>query len=537
MNDQRSFASMIQQTIGSTEQVSFRLYKLATKTCPSYDFIRFHRFGVNLGAENFSFFSFLEKRNADCPPFCFEVMAATPRTSASASGLVLPVPRDDVRDVEITHEGGLYISIKEKDAGRTRARPNDTGGPGENQAEEGEREREGTRSQTGKGESSTGVKRTEVHEHHGEVALLNDFDRVYVYGEAYGRCWIIRLSSDWQKENLKQRDQQLSEWFQALRAEIARPEDCAKASLGISLDGNRIYGVFSLHRAASYKSVRKLLEAAVGAGSDSTSSVKIELSHEGEKNVRDTASLIELSTQSTFSFGFDERLADRRKQKGDAFQNIEIQTSGLAQIAVLASDIQYKAAVMRWRPTGSRCLAVGCDRGVCLWHIKVNKNPRGKHLGYLDSATEMIFLQCHGQVRSMSWSPCGRLLVVSINKASAPLLLWDVSLGVNSRLSPGLNKGVSHFLKWSPCGDYLLTATESGSFFIWETHNWRFMHWVFKGYRLTEAVWSITSEDDKVILASFEGRNEVRKQQIRFAPSEDRNGIAPSLNIHILNKF
>ena len=361
-------------------------------------------------------------------------------------GATLPLKRDQERELDLSHEGGIYVSIKENTSeDRT---PNGKGG----REKEEPSELRAKRARSDGAESSTGVRTAAVHADHGEIALLNEEDQVQIYGEAYCRCWVIRLRSELQKENVKQLGQQLSVWLQALRAKVLRPEDCAKAIMGISLEGNGIYAVVALHRPTSYKSLRRSVISATGIGSDSKSSAKMEISQESEKNLRGLVELIKSSTHSTFSFGMDSTSPDRRKQKLDLFQNVDIQTSSLAEIALLTSDIQFKASCIQWRPTGNRCLAVGCSRGVCIWYIKVQTNLRAKHLGYLDSATDMIFLQCHGQVRSMSWSPCGRLLVVSIDKPSAPLLVWDVSLGVNTRLSPGLNKGVAHFLKWSPCG-------------------------------------------------------------------------------------
>ncbi|QDZ19332.1 hypothetical protein HOP50_02g18470 [Chloropicon primus] len=432
--------------------------------------------------------------------------------------VTIPVGESE-RDLDPSHEGGLYLSIKGREDGG--------GGDTTTTTTTTKRKR------SERGEGGAGIRGAAVHSEHGEIALLDEADQVRIYGESYGRHWVFRLKSDWQKENAKQRDQQLSVWLQALRAKLVRPEDCAQAIVGTSLDGSGIYAVVSLHRPTSYKSFRGLLCAATGVGGDpkAKASVALEIRQESEKGLRAMAGLVEASTQSTFSLGLEaagplSAVSDRRKQKADGFKDVEISRAGsLAETAVLTSDIQYKATEVSWRPAGGRCLAVGCNRGVCLWHIKTDmqQNSRTRHpLGYLDSSTEMIFLQCHGQVRSMSWSPCGRLLVVSVNKPSAPLLVWDVSLAVNTKLSSGLNKGVAHFLKWSPCGDYLLVATESGSFFIWETHNWTFQQWSFK-HRMKDAVW-IT--DHNVVLASFEGLETL--QQIRLSQS------APSLNIHLM---
>lgn len=438
----------------------------------------------------------------------------------TTTGVQLPLSGYE-RDLDVGHEGGIYVSIKESRRGIEGGQA--AGGERDpNNAGESADLREAKRKRSNLGESTAGVRDTAVHDELGEIALLNEADQVQIYGEAHGRCWILRLKSDWQKENVKQRDQQLSVWLQVLRAKLVRPEDCAKAVMGISLDGNGIYAFISLHRATSFKSLSDTLHAATGIGGDAKTSAAIEIRAESAKNARAAAGLVETSTQSTFSFGLESRPEDRRKQKVDLFKDVDIQSGSMAEIAVLTSDVQYKATSIAWRPTGSRCLAVGCSRGVCLWHIKTDTNSGARQaLGYgLDSgATEMVFLQCHGEVRAMSWSPCGRLLSVSLAKASSPLLIWEVSLGVHTKLSPGLTEGASHFLKWSPSGDYLLVATESGPFYIWETHTWTFKKWSFD-HKMLDAVWVAQDPQSSIVLASFEGvKGCLQQVRLLSAPS------------------
>jgi len=430
--------------------------------------------------------------------------------SVSAHCVTLPLAGSD-SDLDPTNEGGLYVSIG----------PSSSSSPGR---EGGSEEKSSDAERSDPAETTTAIRDSAVHGELGELALLDDSDRVRVYGEPRGRFWVFRLRSGREKENLKQRDQHISSWLHSLRAKIVRPEDCAQAAMGPSLDGSAVYAVVGLHRATSLGSLRRTLRSATGAGYDGDGST-LEVRRETARGLRAAAAAIERSTQSSFLLGLDAPASgDRRKQKQDEFAGLEVGEGGLAETAVLSSDLQYRATRVAWRPTGGRCVAVACHRGVCLWRMKARSGGRGASqvLGHLDSPTEMVFLQCRGAVRSMSWSPCGRLLACSLEGPSRPLLIWDVSLCVHTKLSPGLAKGSAHFLEFSPCGNYLLVATESGSFFVWETHGWTFQQWQFRS-RMTDAVW-ITDHD--VVLASFEGLPHL--QQIRLTRG------APSLSIHLM---
>ena len=419
---------------------------------------------------------------------------------------------------DVCHEGGLHVAI----------------GPSSTKRGVGDDSPRDALPKRARGERRhAGSVAAAVHPFHGEIALLGSDDGVHVFGDAFGRHWsldVVSKSDD---------DLDTSSCLQSLRTRIVKNGTCtggmissagpmASPSASPSVPEGRVRALFTLERATSFQALKRSVITALEGALRSRSARDVVLVSVSEGDLQRMVEDVRATDRVLHEFGFDayRRRATSVRASGaphGADGEDAMQSAGVVRLALLTCEIQFQATDIQWRPTDIRCLAVACNRGVCIWNLKLDhhtsKGPKSSLA--LDSVTHMTFLQCRGPVSCMAWSPCGRLLAVSTRKASAPLLVWDVASGVYTKFSSGFYRGAPHLLRYSPCGHYILVAMDSGSFFIWETSTWRFKQWSFK-HAMVDAVW-ITGD---VILASYEGVTTLR--QIRFSQS------APSLNIHMM---
>ncbi|KAL4431177.1 hypothetical protein ABPG75_006433 [Micractinium tetrahymenae] len=172
---------------------------------------------------------------------------------------------------------------------------------------------------------------------------------------------------------------------------------------------------------------------------------------------------------------------------------------------VLQHEFQQSPGAAAWRPHGGRCLAVGSQHGVCLWHL--SRPPIGSG-SRSDSSAWMTWLQAPGAgpVTTLAWHPQGHLLAAAC--ADSPgFHVWDVATGTATRIAAG-PEAVS-ILRWSPCGTYLLAAHPAGDFRIWQTQTWWSQRWAAAegggeggaGCGLAEACWA---PDSRSLLLAYE---------------------------------
>jgi len=156
----------------------------------------------------------------------------------------------------------------------------------------------------------------------------------------------------------------------------------------------------------------------------------------------------------------------------------------LSPSTTLQHELQHGACTLAWRPTHSTSVAVGCSRGVYLWH------------NVADSSTSGVWLQSPGEaaVHALSWDPRGHLLA-GASPHRPGLFLWDVATGSVTSIRAGLENVT--LLRWSPCGCYLFAGGKAGSFRIWETVNWKSAKWALGGGSTTRAA-GITSGGELV---------------------------------------
>uniref|UniRef100_A0A1A9V9E0 Aladin seven-bladed propeller domain-containing protein n=1 Tax=Glossina austeni TaxID=7395 RepID=A0A1A9V9E0_GLOAU len=145
---------------------------------------------------------------------------------------------------------------------------------------------------------------------------------------------------------------------------------------------------------------------------------------------------------------------------------IRIYSDEVSIVPVLKDNSQKRIACMAWRPYCVAELAVGCEKGICLWTISSKKH-------ITRSQSLMVFLKHkkHYPVISVQWDADGNILA-SASIRDTDILLWHI----DSMQSTPLKRiwAASSLLKWSPDGSCLFNATLGNVFRLWYTENkWR----------------------------------------------------------------
>ncbi|XP_011181672.1 aladin [Zeugodacus cucurbitae] len=162
---------------------------------------------------------------------------------------------------------------------------------------------------------------------------------------------------------------------------------------------------------------------------------------------------------------------------------VRIYTDEPAMVPVLKSGSQKWITSMAWRPLTAAELAVGCQKGVCLWTMDTNMH-------ITRSATQAVFLKHPGHcpITSLQWSPSGTLLATA-SISDTDILIWDVDKLQNT---PVRRVGSPcSLLKWSPDGAYLFSATVGSVFRVWSADKkWTPERWTIKCGVVQSACWS-----------------------------------------------
>ncbi|XP_054731237.1 aladin [Anastrepha obliqua] len=162
---------------------------------------------------------------------------------------------------------------------------------------------------------------------------------------------------------------------------------------------------------------------------------------------------------------------------------VRIYTDEPAMVPVLKSGSQKWITSMAWRPLTAAELAVGCQKGVCLWTMDTNMH-------ITRSATQAVFLKHPGHcpITSVQWSTNGTLLATA-SISDTDILLWDVDKMQNMplrRVGPPCS-----LLKWSPNGAFLFAATVGNVFRVWSVHKkWTPERWTINTGIVQSACWS-----------------------------------------------
>ena len=125
------------------------------------------------------------------------------------------------------------------------------------------------------------------------------------------------------------------------------------------------------------------------------------------------------------------------------------------------------------RITTSRIQLLNLNQSI-LWHAgRVFFLPPVPRL--LSSWVRTETVPGHCVITSISWSPHGDLLI-SASPVDAHLVVWDVMLGVATRISVATGGGLVA-VAWSPDGRRVLTTSTMSVFRVWETRNWTCDKW------------------------------------------------------------
>nr|CAD1817334.1 unnamed protein product [Ananas comosus var. bracteatus] len=200
---------------------------------------------------------------------------------------------------------------------------------------------------------------------------------------------------------------------------------------------------------------------------------------------------------------------------------------------ILTSECQRDVKAIEWRPNTGKMLAVGCKGGICIWSASYPGNAASVRTGIASSFGTVargsgvrwilvdILRSPHDElVSALSWNPDGRFLA-SASYDSSSFTVWDVAQGLGTPIRRGL--GTISMLKWSPMGDYFLTAKFDGTFYLWETNTWTSEPWSSSGGYVTGAAWD---PEGRIIVISFSESTTLGSLHFSSRP--------PSLDAHLL---
>ncbi|XP_052136085.1 aladin-like [Oryza glaberrima] len=201
---------------------------------------------------------------------------------------------------------------------------------------------------------------------------------------------------------------------------------------------------------------------------------------------------------------------------------------------ILTSDHQKDVKAVEWRPNSGKMIAVGCKGGICLWSASYPGNVASVKSGVTSSSFGAFPRGSGGQwilvdilrgssaelVSALCWKPDGRYLV-SASCNSPSFTIWDVSQGLGTPIRRGLSS--ISLVRWSPSGDYLLTAKLDGTFHLWETNTWTSEPWSSSNGYVSGANWD---PEGRIALLSFS--NSTTLGSIHFSSKP------PSLDAHLL---
>ncbi|XP_066162715.1 aladin isoform X3 [Oryza sativa Japonica Group] len=201
---------------------------------------------------------------------------------------------------------------------------------------------------------------------------------------------------------------------------------------------------------------------------------------------------------------------------------------------ILTSDHQKDVKAVEWRPNSGKVIAVGCKGGICLWSASYPGNVASVKSGVTSSSFGAFPRGSGGQwilvdilrgssaelVSALCWKPDGRYLV-SASCNSPSFTIWDVSQGLGTPIRRGLSS--ISLVRWSPSGDYLLTAKLDGTFHLWETNTWTSEPWSSSNGYVSGANWD---PEGRTALLSFS--NSTTLGSIHFSSKP------PSLDAHLL---
>ncbi|XP_055840899.1 aladin [Episyrphus balteatus] len=162
---------------------------------------------------------------------------------------------------------------------------------------------------------------------------------------------------------------------------------------------------------------------------------------------------------------------------------IRIYTDEPAAVPVLKNPLQKGITSMAWRPYSAAELAVGCQKGLCLWTMDSNMH-------ITRSSSQAVFLNHpnHSPITSVQWNLDGTLLATS-SIGDTDVVIWNVDKSNSStlkRVGPPCS-----ILKWSPDGSCLFSATVGNVFRVWSAEkHWEPERWTVANGYIQSACWS-----------------------------------------------
>ncbi|KAI8875761.1 WD40 repeat-like protein [Backusella circina FSU 941] len=183
---------------------------------------------------------------------------------------------------------------------------------------------------------------------------------------------------------------------------------------------------------------------------------------------------------------------------------------------ILRHEFMDNITCMEWKDKAAATLAVGCEKGVCVWRLEKDSTKSTAQFETYSNAVPASMLSSdasgtrprfhpnasmsyfcypdHHRISSLAWDPTpGSHLLAVACSLSNTLVIYDTLL---NRVHPLKRYGKgSVLLRWSPNGKWLYDGGSRATTRIWNTATWSFKH--FKnppGLWVQAACWSPDSK-------------------------------------------
>ncbi|KAG2221426.1 hypothetical protein INT45_005231, partial [Circinella minor] len=170
---------------------------------------------------------------------------------------------------------------------------------------------------------------------------------------------------------------------------------------------------------------------------------------------------------------------------------------------VLTHQFMRNITCIEWKKRARGTLAVGCQKGVCVWNIGHESSGADN----VDS-TSMNYLCSpgHENISSIGWDPTpGSHLLAVTSGTISTIMVYD-TLSLSTMPLKRIGKG-NLLLRWSPSGRWIYVATKSGTSRMWDT-----LDWTYKELNNPPGLWvqsACWAPNSRSLLISMHGKSDV----------------------------
>ncbi|CAG8821453.1 13649_t:CDS:10, partial [Gigaspora margarita] len=135
---------------------------------------------------------------------------------------------------------------------------------------------------------------------------------------------------------------------------------------------------------------------------------------------------------------------------------------------VLETTLQKEITCMAWKPLGGNILAVGCQRGICLWELTFNQKKSSGESSSFNAWMRYLNYEVYISFFIICALTCG-ITSLATGSSDGSIILWNTSFGNGAVLT---TRRKVAFLSWSPVGEFLFSSFLDGRIEVYETQRW-----------------------------------------------------------------